>query len=191
MGQRDLNVSGHHNNYAEVSMLPKVVPLSQQIFDWNGLVTFLKETIGPEPVRKVDEYGYAPGSPVAYIGLLMFALKGNDNSLVQMLRQGDPRIIKHLFFSFAAYHDEVDFAPLILENSDLDVCSREKVCIVSGSLDKWRQAILEFCQSQYDFEIRFLFNCMLLHFEHTGLQEIWNNYGKQRLKDQTLVLKHK
>lgn len=172
-------------------MLPVVLPLSSQVIDWFGLIELMKQTIGPEPQRRVDELSVTPGSVIAYFDLLVYAFRNIDLNPNLVLRNGDDHLMRHLFFSFAAYHDEEEFAAAMLENSDLEVCSRDRLCVVTGSLDKWRDAVLVFCSEDQPFNLRVAFNYILLHFERGGLFEVWNSYGKHTLKDQSFVLRRK
>ena len=94
-------------------------------------------------------------------------------------------------FSFAVYCDEEDLLQPILADTELSVVSKDRFGVITGSLDKWSDAILWFCCEQSSFNLRLAFNKIVLLFEHANLQDIWMQYSKHRLPDKTFTLKRK
>lgn len=172
-------------------MLPVLIPLSQQIVDWQSFLTFLRDTTGLEPAKRLDELKIKVGDHASYLETLICLVHGLGVHPQQILRRGDSAIFKHLMFSFAAYHDEENLLQPILVNSELDAIGKDGAVVITGSLDKWSAAVHEFCTVEHTFNIRLIFNKVLLHFEQAGLEEIWNDYAKQRLEDKTFILRRK
>jgi len=102
--------------------------------------------------------------------------------------------LHHLSYSFMVLSD-LEVISQISGKSDLKVASYEsrlgRLSIVSGSLSDWYVATLEFCSEKASFEVRHLFDLVLIQFDKLGLAEVWHEKRRRVLKDQTFLLEDK
>lgn len=101
-------------------------------------------------------------------------------------------LLKHLQFSFLIPGSKELFFQL-LELTELSIIFQVDQGIVSGSLEQWKNAIVNCLNSYYSpsKELRQIFDECLLFFDFCGLQAIFFDYRKFGLKDGTFLLEHK
>jgi hypothetical protein len=64
-----------------------------------------------------------------------------------------------------------------------------RLCIVSGNMQQWREAIINCSSTRLPTEIRMLCNQFMMYFEQLGLGPIWAGYSKTTMSDNTFRLK--
>ncbi len=84
----------------------------------------------------------------------------------------------------------------IMERTDLKVSMTssidgERISIVSGSLKAWFTATLTCCTDRQPYNLRVLFDKVVVFFEKLGLSELWCKNRKRTLPDQTFLLEYK
>jgi hypothetical protein len=174
----------------------KIYPISASNISIENLIRGSKEHIGYSPLTGVDRLHRNLSPHARYIaGIAGFHNRQDADRPLAALRDARS-ILTHLHFGFLIECD----AELILnirERTNLDVtCSEggsdgERVAVMSGTLDKYRQSAIECCTLTSPFELIFLFDQLILFFEKVGLGDIWFDYRKITQRDNTFYLEHK
>jgi hypothetical protein len=126
-------------------------------------------------------------------GYLTLLAGMRDQNVQQSKILEDPGyLLEHVFYSFLVVCDQETLND-IREQTKLSVsCSPGNrnlfLVILSGSLDLWRSAIINSCSDIASFNLRYLFDKILLLFEYEGLSKIWSKYSKKNLSDKTFKL---
>lgn len=140
--------------------------------------------------RGLDSQGKDTKSIAAY--LVMLAEMRQDNVDPNKVLQDAGQLLKHAYYVFQVIVDHETMFDL-LELNTLAVHNAECInsvylSVVSGTLEDWRTAIINGCSDQATFNIRLLFDKILLMFEKEGLSKLWVNYSKRKLPDDTFRL---
>jgi len=103
---------------------------------------------------------------------------------------GQPLFFLHYGF---LCHANKDTAIKVREWTKLDITSNDSVdgniiFFAAGTVDVWKQAVEACCSNLATFELRLLFDKILLLFEREGLGSIWFGQRKVMLQDKTFLL---
>lgn len=170
-------------------MIPQAVLIGRLKIDMDTLLATAKQLLGRSPSRKLDSQGKSIDNASGYLTILA-ALKNEDIDQNTVLE--DPgHLLAHCYFTFMIACDNITILEL-MEKSRLVIQKIEVrngcLAIVAGTLEQWRTAIINCCSEQSDFNLRLLFDKILLIFESEGLGKLWSRYGKKTLADQTFKL---
>jgi len=173
-------------------MLPQVILLSTPTVNLNAFAKAFEGAIGVHPFRGTDSHSRTFTESALFIAALA-ALQGRADPL-QALREAVHEL-NHLWYSFLVLGD-LELIAEISGRSDLKVASfrvldESRLAIVSGSLSEWYVATLEFCSEKATFNLRHLFDQILLQFDKFGLSEVWHEKRRRGLKDKTFLLEQK
>lgn len=171
-----------------------VIPIAGTSVSWPELLVGCKQVLGRSVTVGLDAVGMKPDTLQAYIAVLG-ELREAGSKPHQVLHS--PGLLTdHGFCSFLVA-GSLDLFFAIMEGTPLDILSSEstvrgtRLGVVSGTLTKWRTAIINGTSDTSSFELRaFMDRCLLL-FEQQGLSQLWSAYQKRTLPDTTfsLVLK--
>lgn len=172
-------------------MIPDIIPIIQPAINWH---TFLHGTVavtGESPTRLVDSYPGYLSDPARFLAAISNFNHPELHKDVLAAIRDSRSLLGHLSYSFLVAADCEIICEIAQRNVGLIVTSKNEVAIMSGSLTDWRAASLEFCISESDFNIRLLFDKVVLHFEHIGLGDLWHGWRKKSMPDQTFLLEHR
>jgi hypothetical protein len=107
-----------------------------------------------------------------------------------------PRLLDHVSFSVLVWGDERDLLDYLqITNMPFVVADTVvrgiQVAIVSGTLGKWRDAIISGLKSHVPPNVREIFRTTMWGFESAGLSAIWDGYRKVEVKGGYLLEYHK
>lgn len=155
--------------------------------------TFLgasKEVLGRSLSKKLDAQGKDVTSVSGYLALLS-ALKNPDLDF-NLILENPGSLLQHQFYVFLIACSRNTLNEL-LEETKLSIQSAESnsgimLAVISGTLEDWRSAIINICSEKTSFNLRLLFDKILLLFEQEGLSRLWSQYTKKTLPDKTFKL---
>jgi hypothetical protein len=175
-------------------MAPDIIPIVVPRIDWTTFLKTAQDALGYSPVKAVDHCS----RPLSDYGkFLVVAASFQDRNLVDALgalRDAND-LLNHLAFVFNVYAD-AETILLIMERTRLRVTMTptvdgERIAIVSGNLQDWHQATIICCADRQPFNLRLLFDKVVLFFESLGLGELWHATRKKSLPDRTFLLEPK
>lgn len=174
----------------------KIYPISASNVSIENLIRGSREHIGYSPLQGVDRLHRDLSTHARYVaGIAGFHNRVDADRPLAALRDARS-ILAHLHFGFLIECD----SGLILnirERTNLAVtCSEggsngERVAVISGTLDQYRQSAIECCIPSSPFELIFLFDQLIFFFEKIGLGDIWFDYRKISQRDNIFYLEHK
>lgn len=173
-----------------------VKPLILSNVDWTNFIKNVAELVGYSPTRGLDASGLKLGYYTRFIVALGEFQSGKEEKPLDVLHNSD-YILRHLSFSFLISGSS-SLVFRVMELTDLDVLTAKgkdkgRVAVVSGTLKQWKEAIIV-CLDQKlvkNFELRWVFNQILDYLYQAGLRNIFDNYRKKGLEDQTFLLEFK
>ena len=166
-----------------------VMPLLIPNIAWERYIQAVSEHSGNSPTSNVDNSTIKLADFAKYIISLDEFQNGvstSANALDTLRNETNP--LSHLFFSFLIVSTKSSIFK-IMESVDLTVISRKgKISVISGTLFQWRNALIS---QQKSKEVRLIFNQCLSFFFKFGLGNIFDNYRKHTLGDDTFLLEYK
>lgn len=176
-------------------MTPQIKPFICPQIDFNIFLRSCNEALGYSPMRCVDSCS----RELSESARLLASLAAMHDRLdmadpIKSIRDAGS-LLRHLSYSFLVYGAS-ELISGIREKTQLNITSTqapdgERVAVVSGSLFDFRTAVLECCIPESSFDIRYLFDCFMLYFEHIGLGDLWYDRRKKAHPDKTFLLEYK
>lgn len=150
--------------------------------DFNNLFLATSQALGRSITKEIDSISRElPDGEKLILALDSFSKATNE--------------LFFLHYTFLCYCDK-ETAYRVREWTKLDVASQtsldgEIIFFATGSLETWRQAIEACCSEKSDFNLRLLFDKILLIFEKEGLSSVWATKRKRTLRDKTFLIEDK
>lgn len=117
---------------------------------------------------------------------------GLSNDPMTDMRKVSSRTLKHVSVSFAMIV-EVDIMQFMADSNIHITIERlptnNYFIITTGTLFDWLAAAEEACNEYQEYELRTLFNKIIVYFDNIGLKQVVNNFTKVSLKDKSFTLK--
>lgn len=179
---------------SELQMI-KLIPLTTSTPDWATFLKVAQEGTGYNPLRGVDSLGRELSDPAKFIAALSaFQDRSELERPIAAIRESRS-VQRHLFYQFLLIAD-ADTVREALERTDINITSAPstnglEIALMSGTLQQWRDATLECCTQTAPYNLRFAFDGVVIHFERLGLQDLWHDWRKRALPDQTFLIEHK
>jgi hypothetical protein len=173
---------------------PDVIPIVVPNINLPQFLKLATDATGHCPNRGVDSSPRTFSDYGKFIAILAEFQDRRANQPLTVLRDAGS-LLHHLSYSFGVYADtETIFQ--IKERTDLHIVSTEsldgeRIVLVSGTLREWRDATIECCQERQPFNLRLLFDKVVLLFDKFGLGELWDTLRKRPLADHTFLLEDK
>lgn len=177
-------------------MTPEVKLISKPSIDLPQFLHVANQAIGYDPARAIDSTSRSLSDYEKFISAIScFHDDANIKRPVSEVVADSASICSHLNFSmlFAADRETIFKS---MERSGLahtvaDNLTGAQLAIVSGTLQQWKTATLECCTQDASYNLRLLYDKVLVIFESNGLKLVWNNIRKKSMKDQTFYLEAK
>ena len=163
-----------------------VIPIMIPNIAWERYITDVSELSGHSPTFTIDKSTVKLADFAKYIVSLDEFQNGETITALEILRN-ETNPLNHMFFSFLILCSKSTLFR-IMETTDLNILSKKKIAIVSGTLKQWRDALVTYQNTK---ETRLIFNMCLSFFAKMGLGNIWDNYRKQTMDDNTFLLEYK
>jgi hypothetical protein len=166
-------------------MLPQLILLSTPKVNLTAWVKACDQALGISVLRGVDSHTRKFSEDARFIAAL-----SEDGDPLKALREAVHEL-NHLHYSFMVL-GELELIAEISGKSNLKVSSYpaidgSRLAIISGSLFDFYTATLEFCADKATFNLRHLFDQILLHFDKLGLSEVWYEKRRKSLPDKTFL----
>jgi hypothetical protein len=119
--------------------------------------------------------------------------------LACMIKEGDIRkavrdvnyLLRHISASFLILATEKDIQEIRFYSSlNISVLDEDKY-LITGTLEDWKIASIDLCKKESTPKTRFILNCCVLCIEKADLMDVFGNFGKQTLLDQTFIFHRK
>jgi len=173
-----------------------VKPLILFNVDWTNFIKNVAALTGHSPTRGLDASGLKLGGYTRFIAALGEFQSGKALNPFDTLKSNN-HLLRHLFFGFLV-SGSTSLIYRIMELTDLNVTSAKakdkgRVAVVSGTLEEWKAAIITCLDKSLvrNFELRWVFNSCLDIFYSAGLRNVFDDYRKKGLEDQTYLLEYK
>lgn len=173
----------------------QIKPFGGTQIDWNIFLNACIEALDVSPLKGVDSSSREFSEPAKLLASLSaFHSRLDSQDPIKAIRDAGS-LLKHLSYMFLVYCDQGLISD-IREKTQLNVTSTTapdgaRVAVVSGNLFDYRTAVLECCVPESSFDIRYLFDCFMLFFEHIGLGDLWYDRRKKSHPDKTFLLEYK
>lgn len=173
-----------------------VIPLLMSNISWANFIKDVADLTSRSPTSSIDNSNLKLSDYARYLVTLGEFQSGKQQAPLDILRNND-HLLRCLFFGFLI-NGSSSLIFRIMELTDLDVLTakgadKSRIAVVNGSLKQWKDAII-ICLSQKlikNYELRYVFNECLNCFYAAGLRNIFDNYRKKGLEDQTYLLEYK
>lgn len=165
----------------------EIYPLAITQVEWRVFIDVCQRVLGYSPTRGLDATHLDIKDPAAFLGSFDM-----DNEPLKALRDQTNLGHQHFSISFLAVVDLEGVVALF--NTSLKLYAktglRKKIIvIITGSMDQWYQSVVKGCREEASYELRWLMNRALARFEQAGFREIFSHFKKQKLADDTFILK--
>lgn len=171
----------------------QVIPITAVNVDWQRYLSITSEWLGQPPSKGVDSCRSKLSDFAKYTASLGEFMAGKEIEAKRVLRERGPWL-QHTFFSFLILTSERNLLR-VAETTDLSVLSAQaeegRGAVVSGTLDRWRDAIEFGCSEACPKKLRLLFNEIKRVFDHIGLQDIFFDFRIKDAGDGTFLLEEK
>lgn len=173
-----------------------VIPIMVPHFAWTDFLKDVASLCGHSPICGVDSYPYKLKDYARLIAVFGEFRNGKSCDPKKTLRSSDD-LLQLLHFGFVI-HGSTGLIFRIMELTDLKIISAKmqgkgRAAIVTGTLKQWQDAVISGLSTTIpkNSELRWVFSQCLDFFEQLGLQDIWYDYRKRALQDQTYLLEAK
>lgn len=171
-----------------------IVPIIVPSYNLEALFSGASKALGYNITNGIDS---TPGNftdDAKIISALYEFAGGKPGKIRDHVRDADHELF-FLYYGFLVLSDSSTIAA-IREWTRLDVTSAtalnaSTVAVVAGNVGEWKRATRECCSEKATFNLRLLFDKILLYFEHVGLADVWFDVRKRSLPDQTFLLEDK
>lgn len=171
----------------------RVIPIAILSIDWQRYLSTSSEWLDHPPSKGVDSCPSRLSDIAKYVASLGEFLAGKETNAKRVLRERGPWL-QHVFFSFMILTSERAILR-IAETTDLHVLSSQveegRGAVVSGTLDRWKDAVVLCCGEHSTKRVRLLFNEVKRVFDHVGLQDVFFDFSIKDAGDGTFLLEHK
>lgn len=168
-----------------------VVPISKPSVDLPSLFQVASTALGYSIAKSIDQNATLLSDDAKFISALASLSYYEKLSPLEHLHKADHELY-FLYYTFAVYCDK-DTARVVREWTKLDINSNfaldgDVLFVAGGSLATWKNAIENCCSERASFNLRLLFDKILLLFEKMGLDYVWFDFRKKSLPDKTFYL---
>jgi len=167
---------------------PVVKPIIITKVDWLPIIELFSEHLGSSPARILDSSNIKL-TDLMSLTFLVNTLK--DSNFDPKKDSIQPHSLTHTSMGFIAYCDYYTILE-VSEISTLSISFRmidQIMClsILSGSLDKWIEAIIQGCTPSMKKETRLLLNQCFVYFNNTSIGKLFSSYTRHKLTDGTIT----
>lgn len=175
-------------------MIPQIKPIGRTEIDFSIFLQATNEALGCNILKGVDGCSRQFSEPAKFLASLSAFHKRLDSQDPIKAVRNAGSLLRHVTYIFLIYCDQ-DLISDIRERTQLNVTSTtapdgEWVAVISGNLFDFRTAVLECCVPESSFDIRYLFDIIILYFESVGLGDLWFGFRKKTSPDKTFLLEH-
>jgi hypothetical protein len=162
-----------------------IIPVTSTVINWNELLLLAKKLLGRNVTEPLEE---------KFIKVKTYA--GFLSVLSEMHTPGmkiNNSLLDHLHFGVMVVSTQTLTYELIQE-SRLDFTLFETikadhyVTLFSGKLSEWKNAIINCSSATLSYDIRLFGNTCMRLFESNGLNDLFSQYDKDIMPDQTYKL---
>lgn len=172
-------------------MQTEVFLIGKTQVDWGNYLSIAKQAIGRSISQGIDSHKMAADTLAAFVCTLDDFLDSASDPIDSLRRAGV--LLDHIHYSFLVVADTSTFYYL-MQNTNLRInITPSQVFdvsagIVSGSLLKLREAVLNLLSGRESRNVRVFLDKVMLILEHEGFKEIFSDYKKQMLPDKSFKL---
>jgi hypothetical protein len=166
-----------------------IKPLAITQVEWREYIKFVEKVLGFNPAKGLSSTVIKLESPAAYLATLDF-----ENRPLEQLRNGVllNNTFDHLQVSFIAEFDSDTITELLQTLPRLDYIIKKGrktfLVIISAKMSVWYQAVINGLQEHRSYEIRKIFQIILIWFDNLGFKDIWSTHQRRILDDGTFIL---
>lgn len=164
-------------------------PIAYPLVDWPIYIELTKRALGISPARGLDQDHIPLHDPAAFIATLDM-----ENKPLEALRTHDSSIFHHMCMTCAGIIHE-DLVHKIITRLPCGVLiypsitgKGDKYIIITATMDKWINAILQSCQGNTDDDLRKVMSNLFEVMMSSTFKEVFSKYKRTKLPDGTYVL---
>ena len=159
----------------------------QPSFDWPSFLRTTKESLGRSVTKELDSRRQDVQTPLGFVGCL--------GSMAEIPEpQGDLSLLRHLTYGFQVITDTDTLSELLRRTTGLSVVTAPttrknvELSVITATLDTWLVAIASCTTGNESFELRYLFDSVMLTFETIGFHRMFLKWKKESVPDGTFRL---
>ena len=163
-----------------------IIPLSNTVFNEQMIIKIAKEILDKSISSDMDGH-------IRPLVLLSKFFNGDDE--LKGVREAGS-LLRHVFYGFIII-DTQEIINKLIEETSISFKSRPtiridmQVAIISGTLEQWRESLINCLSPSTIFEVRQVMNDIMNYFDGLGLHHIFAYYRRRKLTDTTYVLEDK
>ena len=168
-------------------MQPQAQLIIQPSVDWHSFLDTTKKALGRSVTEELDSRRQDVQTPLGFVGCLgSFAENPEPLGCLNLLRQ--------MSFGFLVLTDKDTLSDLLRKTADLNVVTAATVrkdvelSVITATLDNWLVAIASCTTGNESYELRYLFDFIILKFEALGFHRLFLDWKKESLPDHTFKL---
>lgn len=175
-------------------MVPELYPLTVSAVNLPAFIKYSTEVKGFATNRVADASKRTLSDPAKFLVILKSIQDPGLRDALAGLRDSVD-LMPALHYSFMVVADQATLYD-VATRSPVHIISSPAVdgecfAVVAGNLQEWFLGTLACCSDDKPYNVRFLFDRVVQFFESIGLGELWYEYRKKTLPDQTFLLEHK
>lgn len=168
----------------------EAIIVSRPKIDFQNLFLAASQALGRTISDAIDAHKGSLSDPAKMISAITNFSEGGINAK-DHIRGADHELL-FLHYTFLCHSDRETFATL-REWTKLDLRSQpsfanEFVFFAAGTVAEWKRACLDCCTRKASFNLRLLFDKIVLRLETEGIGDIWFETRKKSMPDQTFLL---
>lgn len=174
-------------------MKPQAVLIGTTNIDWLAYLASCKELLNRSISKQVDSLGLPVQTATGFIATLAELSRPGSNPFHAVR---DTSLIRHWHFVFLVATDKSTLDELLSKVAKvLSVTTAAEqnnepiLSVISGNMQEWQFAALACCTDKTSFNLRLLFDQVILIFDQVGLSALFEDFRRQAMPDRTFELR--
>jgi hypothetical protein len=168
----------------------EIIPIALTGVNWPVYLATAQKVLGFSIAASFDKHGIKNDLTKFLVSLEELHTEEPVEPNVALSEAGS--LLRHASASFMCLLP-AETVNLFREEVDLAINSSQthagfRLCIITGTLLQWRDAVINCSVSRLTRDVRMLCNQFMAYFENAGLGAIWGKFNKTQMSDQTFRL---
>ncbi len=172
-------------------MRAEILEIVSPHIQWTSFLASVSDILNRGITKRLDTSKMFEESPIGFLRVLGETL--NVSTPKESI--GDPALQRHINFTFLVVADEHTIFELLsksTKNLSIDYTrtpnERVLLSVITGNMQEWVNTVLACCTGRESFDLRFLCDAFILHFEKGGFASLFAVYRKVAQPDGTFLL---
>lgn len=171
-----------------------MIPLTASNVNWTNYLKDVAELASHSVTQGIDAYNYKLSDLARVIASFGEFREGSKQNPIEVIRNAND-FLNHLHFGFLIW-GKMSSAITIMERTDLEIILKRIkggcIIVASGTLNVWKNAIITILSdSDIQDELQWIFSQCFDCFCSLGLEDIWYDFTKHGIRNETYLLEPK